>query len=119
MKITLHLDDGEKDFFLPEHIKGSMTFEATKLMPELEKEFVPEDTLKKVADFIARVYGNKFTAEEFIDGTHVWVLTITMYAVCTTVLGRLEEALKLMNTVEDTKKKLMELQKKESNTAKS
>ncbi|MFD0768872.1 phage tail assembly chaperone G [Bacillus sp. CGMCC 1.60114] len=108
MKITLQTPECEKDFFLPEHIPGSMTFEASRLIPELEKDFVPEDMIKKAADFVCRLYGNKFTVDEFIDGTHVWFLTITIYSVCATVLGRLEEALKMMNKVEESKKKMME-----------
>ncbi|PEO42426.1 phage tail assembly chaperone G, partial [Bacillus toyonensis] len=64
--------------------------------------------IKGAYHFVARVYGNQFTAQEFVDGTHVWFLSLTIHSICLTIMGRLNEAIQVMETVEDAKKKLME-----------
>ncbi|ASN72732.1 hypothetical protein 7S1_4 [uncultured Caudovirales phage] len=107
MKITLQNAEGKKDYYLPQFIPGSSTFEASTLADELQADAVPKETIERAANFVARVYGNQFTAQEFVDGTHVWVLSLTIYSICLTIMGRLNEAIKIMETVEDTKKKLM------------
>ena len=93
MKITLQYAEGQKDFYLPQFIPGSATFEASTLADELHAELVPKETIERAANFVARVYGNQFTAQEFVDGTHVWFLSLTIHS---------------METVEEAKKKLME-----------
>lgn len=107
MKITLQNAEGQKDYYLPQFIPGSATFEASKLADELQADLVPKETIERAANFIARIYGNQFTAQEFVDGTHVWFLSLTIHSVCLTIMGRLNEAIKVMETVEDAKKKLM------------
>ncbi|PGB61178.1 phage tail assembly chaperone G [Bacillus wiedmannii] len=107
MKITLQNTEGKKDYYLPQFIPGSATFEASILADELQADAVPKETIERAANFVARVYENQFTAQEFVDGTHVWVLSLTVYSICLTIMGRLNEAIKIMETVEDTKKKLM------------
>ncbi|WP_459503081.1 phage tail assembly chaperone G [Bacillus sp. C1] len=107
MKITLQTAEGTKDYYLPQFIPGSATFEASTLADEMQADLVPKETIEKAAHFITRVYGNQFTAQEFVDGTHVWFLSLTIYSVCLTIMGRLEEAIKMMDTVNDSKKKLM------------
>lgn len=107
MKISLQNAEGTKEFYLPQFIPGSATFEASTLADELQVELVSKDIIEKGANFIARVYGNQFTAQEFVDGTHVWFLSLTMYSVCLTIMGRLNEAIELMETMDDAKKKLM------------
>ncbi|WP_144508465.1 phage tail assembly chaperone G [Bacillus mycoides] len=107
MKITLQTAEGTKDYYLPQFIPGSATFEASTLADELQADLVPKETIERAADFVARVYGNLFTAQEFVDGTHVWFLTLTIHSVCLTIMGRLEEAITTMETIDDAKKKLM------------
>ncbi|WP_242302076.1 phage tail assembly chaperone G [Bacillus cereus group sp. BfR-BA-01423] len=121
MKITLQNEEGTKDYYLPQFIPGSATFEASTLADELQADLVPKDTIEKAAHFVSRIYGNQFTAQEFVDGTHVWFLSLTIHSVCLTIMGRLNEAIKVMETVDDAKKKLMEQlkmspKKKRSNT---
>ncbi|PFY25181.1 phage tail assembly chaperone G [Bacillus toyonensis] len=108
MKITLQNTEGQKDFYLPQFIPGSATFEASTLADELHAELVPKETIERAANFVARVYDNQFTAQEFVDGTHVWFLSLTIHSICLTIMGRLNEAIQVMETVEDAKKKLME-----------
>ncbi|WP_017154120.1 phage tail assembly chaperone G [Bacillus bingmayongensis] len=124
MKITLQTAEGTKDYYLPQFIQGSATFEASTLADEMQADLVPKETIEKAANFIARVYDNQFTAQEFVDGTHVWFLSLTIYSVCLAIMGRLNDAIKVMEAMDDTKKKLMkELEmkpkRKKSNTVKS
>ncbi|MEB8867409.1 hypothetical protein P4H17_30620, partial [Bacillus cereus] len=77
------------------------------LADELQADLVPKETIERAANFVASVYGNQFTAQEFVDGTHVWFLSLTIHSVCLTIMGRLNDAIKVMETVEDAKKKLM------------
>ncbi|PHE16430.1 hypothetical protein COF41_21500 [Bacillus toyonensis] len=107
MKITLQNVEGQKDFYLPQFIPGSATFEASTLADELQADLVPKEIIEKAANFVARVYGNQFTAQEFVDGTHVWFLSLTILSICLTIMGRLNEAITVMETVDDAKKKLM------------
>nr|WP_088328062.1 hypothetical protein [Bacillus cereus] len=107
MKVTLQNEEGTKDYYLPQFISGSATFEASTLADELQAELVPKETIERAAHFVAKVYGKQFTAQEFIDGTHVWFLSLTIHSVCLTIMGRLNEAINLMETIGDAKKKLM------------
>lgn len=107
MKITLQNAEGQKDFYLPQFIPGSATFEASTLADELQADLVPKETIERAANFVAKVYGNQFTAQEFVDGTHVWFLSLTIHSICLTIMGRLNEAITVMETVKDAKKKLM------------
>ncbi|MBW3492780.1 phage tail assembly chaperone G [Bacillus sp. FDAARGOS_1420] len=107
MKITLQNAEGQKDYHLPQFIPGSATFEASTFADELQADLVSKETIERAAHFIARIYGNQFTAQEFVDGTHVWFLSLTIHSVCLTIMGRLNEAIQVMETVEDAKKKLM------------
>ncbi|GAB6614056.1 MULTISPECIES: phage tail assembly chaperone G [Bacillus] len=107
MKITLQNAEGQKDYFLPQFIPGSTTFEASTLADELQADLVPKETIERAAHFVSRVYGNQFTAQEFVDGTHVWFLSLTIHSICLTIMGRLNDAIKVMETIDDAKKKLM------------
>ncbi|ACJ82206.1 hypothetical protein ACS47_22335 [Bacillus cereus] len=107
MKITLQNEEGTKDYYLPQFIPGSATFEASTLADELQADLVPKETIERAAHFVARIYGNQFTAQEFVDGTHVWFLSLTIHSICLTIMGRLNDALKVMGTIDDAKKKLM------------
>lgn len=80
----------KKEFFQPQHIKGSATLEGLSIAKKMEQKGMNMEAkdIKEVAAFIAeKLYNNQFTADELIDGTHAHNLIDTVMDQLTSVLG--------------------------------
>lgn len=99
-KLVLNLPSGKKTFFLPTYISSTDGFEAAEWTEKLNTENVRFDVLKEATHFVVRVFGNRFTTEEFLDGIHVWFLTSTIYAICLAIVGRIAEAVAVINAID-------------------
>lgn len=73
VELVMDFETGEtKTFYTPPNPKGSVTLDALDLGKELEKTEETEvnsDIFRRIAEFVAeRIYNNRFTKEELIDG---------------------------------------------------
>lgn len=72
IELVVNFDTEEKKtFYQPTHIKGSASLEALELGKEMQKkgDDVDSSDFERIADFIAeKLYNNKFTRDELIDG---------------------------------------------------
>jgi len=79
-----------KEFFQPQHLKGSVTLEALTIGQKLDKVGTNLEVkdLKEVAAFVAnKLYNGQFTDEELIDGIHAYELIDVLMEQLTSVLG--------------------------------
>ena len=108
-KLILNLSTGKKTFFLPNFLSATDAFTAAEWTEKLSAETVSFDLLKEATQFIVKIFGNRFTVEDFLDGTHSWFLTSTIYSICLAVVGRIAEAIAIINAIDSktnsTKKK--------------
>lgn len=65
-KLVLNLPTG-KNFFLPTYISSTDGFEAAEWTEKLNVENVRFDVLKEATHFVVKVFGNRFTVEEFLE----------------------------------------------------
>ena len=70
-KLVLNLPTG-KNFLLPTYISSTDGFEATEWTEKLSVENVHFDVLKEATHYVVKVFGNRFTVEEFLEGIHIW-----------------------------------------------
>ena len=73
IELIVDFETGEtKRFFAPSNPRGSVTLDALDLGKEMEslgEENINSDVFRRMAEFVAeRIYENKFTSEELIDG---------------------------------------------------
>ena len=89
-----------KTFFLPNFISATDAFAAAEWTEKLNAETVPFDLLKEATQFVVKVFGNRFTVEEFLDGIHAWFLTSIIYSICLAIVGRIAEAVAIINAID-------------------
>ncbi|MBZ5203196.1 hypothetical protein HU147_18495 [Planomicrobium chinense] len=74
IELVMNFETGEKkEFFQPQHIKGSVALEGLTLGKKIDKkgDNIEEKDIREVASFVAgKVYGGEFTADQMIDGIH-------------------------------------------------
>lgn len=99
-KLILNLSIGKKTFFLPNFISATDAFAAAEWTEKLNAETVPFDLLKEATQFVVKVFGNRFTVEEFLDGIHAWFLTSIIYSICLAIVGRIAEAVAIINAID-------------------
>lgn len=99
-KLVLNLPTGKKTFFLPTYISSTDGFEAAEWTEKLSVDNVHFDVLKEATHFVVKVFGNRFTVEEFLEGVHIWFLTSTIYAICLAIVGRIAEAVAVINAID-------------------
>ncbi|QPW48944.1 hypothetical protein G9298_14665 [Bacillus thuringiensis] len=99
-KLILNLPSGKKTFFLPSYISSTNGFEAAEWTEKLSTENVHFDVLKEAIHFVVKVFGSRFTLEEFLEGVHIWFLTSTIYAICLAIVGRIAEAVVVINAID-------------------
>ncbi|TKI79113.1 phage tail assembly chaperone G, partial [Bacillus mycoides] len=72
--------------------------------------------------FVVKVFGNRFTVEEFLEGVHAWFLTSTIYSICLAIVGSIAEAVAIINAIDSktnsAKKKRQRNRKNRSNQQK-
>ncbi|EEL02994.1 hypothetical protein bcere0014_54330 [Bacillus cereus BDRD-ST196] len=121
-KLILNLPSGKKVFFLPHYISSTDAFNAAEWTEKLNAESVPFDSLKEATQFVVKVFGNRFTMEDFLDGVHAWFLTSTIYSICLAIVGRIAEAVAIINAIDSktnqTKKKKQRNRQNRSNLQK-
>jgi|SRR5699024_9893211 len=73
----------------PIFVKGSMVKKAISLGVKLEKstESISSEVVDELAAFAVELYGNKFTAEELIDGIDAKDLMNELMGILTSVMG--------------------------------
>ncbi|MFC0188236.1 phage tail assembly chaperone G [Fictibacillus aquaticus] len=96
LTLTLVIDGEEKKFTSPAFIPGKMFRQASEIALEFEKGSEEPD-LDKHIDFVCRVFENKFSHEQFEDGTDSRNLMKTIYGVVHFVVGNVAQASKLLN----------------------
>lgn len=99
-KLILNLPSGKKVFFLPHFISATDAFIASEWTEKLSVDKVPFDSLKAATEFVVKVFGNRFTPEEFLDGIHAWFLTSTIYSICLAIVGSIAEAIAIINAID-------------------
>lgn len=91
IKLVTNFETGEKkEFFQPNHIKGSVALEGLTIGKKIEKkgDEIEEKDIREVANFVAnKVYDGNFTAEEMIDGIHAGDLFTEVMEQLGSVLG--------------------------------
>lgn len=121
-KLILNLSTGKKTFFLPNFLSATDAFAAAEWTEKLSAETVPFDLLKEATQFIVKVFGNRFTVEDFLDGIHAWFLTSTIYSICLAIVGRIAEAIAIINAIDSktnsSKKKRVRNKRNRSNQQK-
>ncbi|MGR5865276.1 phage tail assembly chaperone G [Bacillus cereus] len=67
--MVLNLPAGKKTFFLPQHTFHLLTdLKQLNGQKKLNVENVRFDVLKEATHFVVKVFGNRFTVEEFLEG---------------------------------------------------
>lgn len=118
-KLILNLPSGKRTFFLPHFIPATEAFAASEWTEKLNADRVPFDSLKEATQFVVKVFGNRFTVEEFLDGVHAWFLTPTIYSICLAIVGSIAEAVAIINAIDSkTKKKKQRGRRNHSNQQK-
>lgn len=91
IELVTNFETGEKkEFFQPQHIKGSVALEGLTLGKKIDKkgDDIEEQDIKLIASFVAKkVYGGEFTAEQLIDGLHAPSLFTAIMEQLSSVLG--------------------------------
>ncbi|PHA00943.1 hypothetical protein COE51_06430 [Bacillus pseudomycoides] len=96
-KLKLRQKDGKyRVYFLTDHISGLKAREAAQLADQLKEENVPFALVEQGAQFVSEVFQQKFTADEFLDGTHAPDLAVVIFAVAQMVLGKVVQAAQLL-----------------------
>lgn len=90
--LVTNFETGEtKEFFQPEHIKGSVALEGLTLAKQMEKkgyENIEASDVRKVATFVSdKLYGDSFTVDEMIDGIHANNILTEVMTQLSSVLG--------------------------------
>lgn len=74
IELVMNFETGEKkEFFQPQHIKGSVALEGLTLGKRIDKkgDDIEEKDIREVASFVAnKLYAGEFTADDMIDGLH-------------------------------------------------
>lgn len=99
-KLVLNLSSGKKIFFLPHFIPATDAFIASEWTEKLSADRVHFDLLKEATQFVVKVFGNRFTIEEFLEGVHAWFLTSTIYSICLAIVGSIAEAVAIINAID-------------------
>ncbi|MED3022329.1 MULTISPECIES: phage tail assembly chaperone G [Bacillus cereus group] len=99
-KLILNLPSGKKVFFLPHFISATDAFIASEWTEKLSADKIPFDSLKAATEFVVKVFGNRFSTEEFFDGIHAWFLTSTIYSICLAIVGSIAEAIAIINAID-------------------
>ncbi|MDM5320931.1 hypothetical protein QUF57_13205 [Bacillus pumilus] len=97
LTITLHLNGKEKEFSTPSFITGALFRTAVEIIEDLESNDPERFYTSAQTEFICKVFGNKFTAEEFGNGIDARLLTKTIYATAHYVIGNIVEASNILN----------------------
>lgn len=96
-KLKLRQKDGRyRAYFLTDHISGLKAREAAELADQLKEENVPFAIIEQGAQFVSEVFQGKFTADEFLDGTHSPNLSVVIFGVAQAVLGKVSQAAQLL-----------------------
>ncbi|EJR66503.1 hypothetical protein IIO_01119 [Bacillus cereus VD115] len=121
-KLVLNLSTGKKTFFLPNFISATDAFAAAEWTEKLNAETVQFDLLKEATQFVVKLFGNRFTVEDFLNGIHAWFLTSTIYSICLAIIGRIAEAVAIINAIDSktnsSKKKKQRNRRNHSNQQK-
>lgn len=121
-KLVLNLPSGKRTFFLPHFIPATDAFAASEWTEKLNADRVPFDSLKEATQFVVKVFGNRFTVEEFLNGVHAWFLSSIIYSICLAIVGSIAEAVAIINAIDSktnsAKKKRQRNRKNHSNQQK-
>lgn len=94
--ITLKIDGKNKKFTTPQYVKGGLFRQAVEVSQAIETDEFDIGNLDAYIQFVAEVFGNKFTIDEFEEGTDARKILPTIYATTYFVLGQVEAATKLI-----------------------
>ncbi|QBP06946.1 hypothetical protein [Virgibacillus phage Mimir87] len=96
LTITLQIEGKEKKFVTPSFNNGLFFRRASDITEMIEGGDVSGQDLDSLYAFVCDVYENKFTIEEFEEGTDSRVIIKTVYAVANHIMGNIAEAAKLL-----------------------
>lgn len=96
LTITLQIEGKEKKFISPSFVPGVLFRRAADNAELIEKSEVGEQDIDNLVAFVCDVYENKFTIEEFEEGTDARKLIKTVYAVVNFVMGNVSTASEML-----------------------
>lgn len=97
LTITLHLNGKKKEFSTPSFITGALFRTAVEIIEDLESNDPERFYTSAQTEFVCKIFGNKFIAEEFEQGIDSRLLTRTIYATAHYVIGNIVEASNILN----------------------
>ncbi|MDQ0268873.1 phage tail assembly chaperone G [Cytobacillus purgationiresistens] len=96
ISVVLRKEEKEERFVSPEYVPGSLFRRAADVAELIESQSLSSDDLDVLISFVCDVFDNKFTIDEFEDGTDARRMMDTIYGVVNFVLGNITAASKLL-----------------------